>query len=257
MIFSLASSLATFGLLTQCVKARSCVQTQEPATPIQQAQQTEESAEVAAIELDPLMEAQSQKLVAEVKIPVPFTSQAPYKEWVPPYDEACEEASLAMVEFFLDGRTFTPDAASSEIKYLVALEDRYQWSVDISTLQVARLASETYHRKYYRYTGADVSIDNMKKLLAAGYPIILPVAGRELQNSNFQGDGPPYHMIVLTGYNQGNFYAHDPGTQFGEHFEYPQDRLYSSIHEWTGDRSTILEGEKAMLILEQNISYNF
>lgn len=261
MIFSLASSLTTFSLLTHCVKTPSCVETpQKPEAIAQQSQSVESPVvEVSAVELDPLAAAQSQNLPAEVKIPVPFTSQAPYKDWSAPYDEACEEASLAMVEFFLQGKTFTPDTASAEIKYLVALEERYDWPVDISTLQVARLASETYRRKYYHYTKSDVSVTNMKKLLAAGYPIIIPAAGRELNNPNFQGSGPPYHMIVLTGYNQENFYAHDPGTQFGEHYEYPQDRLYNAIHEWTGDRSTILEGEKAMLILEKDteIAYNF
>ena len=208
MIFSLASTLTTLGIVTQL--------TSPSVAPAQTASQppVDPPVEVATVEMDPLAEAQNQFLPAEVKLNVPFTSQAPYKEWVPPYDEACEEASLAMVEFFLDGRSFTPDIASREIKYLVALEERYKWPVDISTQQVARLASEAYRRTHYRYSGSDVSISNIKKLLAAGYPIIIPAAGRELQNPNFQGSGPPYHMLVLTGYNQDNFYAHDPGTQY-------------------------------------------
>lgn len=254
MIFSYATaSLATFGILAQCLELESCNPgntTRQPGTvpPTVVEENIQESS------FDPLRDTLTRALPAEVKLEVPFTSQAPYQDWSAPYDEACEEASLAMVEFFLQGRTFTPDVASTEIKYLVALEDRFGWGVDISTQQVAQLASQTYRRQYHRYTGSDITVLNIRKLLAAGYPVILPVAGRELNNPNFQGSGPPYHMIVLTGYNRDNFYAHDPGTQQGEHYQYNQQLLYNAIHEWTGDRATILEGQKAMLVLEKPIN---
>lgn len=155
-----------------------------------------------------------------------------------------------MVEFYLRQSDLSPNNADIEINYLVQLEERRGWGVDISSQQVATLAAQTYRRNYKIYTGNDVTIATMKSLLAKGYPIILPVAGRDLGNPNFQGEGPPYHMIVLTGYNENSFYAHDPGTQFGAHYEYPQDVIQNAIHEWTGSKETVYEGGKAMLVLD-------
>ena len=40
----------------------------------------------------------------QASIRVPFTSQAPYKDWDDPYQEACEEASVIMVDYFLGGK---------------------------------------------------------------------------------------------------------------------------------------------------------
>ncbi len=58
-------------------------------------------------------------------------------------------------------------------------------------------------------------------------------------------------MIILTGYDRNNFIAHDPGTQFGKNFMYPQATIINAIHEWTGSKITIKEGEKAMLVLQK------
>ncbi|MCR4279964.1 MAG: hypothetical protein NUV82_00890, partial [Candidatus Komeilibacteria bacterium] len=40
------------------------------------------------------------ELPAEYNLDVPFMSQAPHANWDLPYQEACEEASLIMVDYF-------------------------------------------------------------------------------------------------------------------------------------------------------------
>ncbi|MFC1749775.1 C39 family peptidase [Pseudomonadota bacterium] len=204
-----------------------------------------------AAAFNPLIKAAAVEVPAQYRIDVPFTAQAPHKSWVPPYDEACEEASLTMVEYYLRGNELDIETADYEIHQILAYEEDFGWGVDIGTEQVEQISDDKYGRNTKRYTGAFVSEYNIEHLIAADYPIIVPVAGRDLGNPNFIGDGPPFHMIVLVGYDSENFVAHDPGTQFGENYRYPKETVMSAIHEWTGDRATIREGEKAILVMGQ------
>lgn len=206
---------------------------------------------------DPLADIIGRSIPESTKIDVPFTPQAPHQNWNPPYNEACEEASLIMVEYYLRGQTLTSQAADQAILYLVNKETEKGWGIDISSLQTGMLGHGLFNRNYRVYTGPTVTKENIKLLLSSGYPVIVPVAGRELNNPNFRGDGPPYHMIVLTGYDQDNFYSHDPGTQFGKHYPYPQDTLYNAIHEWTGSKNTVKESEKAILVLQDRRINNY
>jgi len=212
---------------------------------------------------NPLLEVMYRPIKEEVKLNVPFTSQAPYKNWTSPYDEACEEASLLMLEYYINGDELTVEKANTEILKLTDSVAKNGWQVDMSTKQLQELAKKVYKRRSVRYTGDSVTIKNIKLLISAGYPVVVPTDGKKLKNTNFKNGGPKYHMIVLVGYDKAGFYAHDPGTQFGAMYKYSYDTIRDSIHEWTGDRKTISRGEKAMLVLEKgdnyasNIKYSF
>jgi hypothetical protein len=202
------------------------------------------------VEFNPLDEARYLRVPEEVLLGVPFTSQAPHKNWVLPYTEACEEASLIMAEYFFRNQGLDAETADYEINQLLEYEAEEGWGVDIGVAEVAQMAREKYGRQTKIHKSADVTIYNIEHLLAAGYPIIVPAAGRELDNPNYIGDGPAYHMVVLIGYNGEYFYAHDPGTQFGAVYPYEKNSFMNAIHDWTGGRSTITEGQKAILVIE-------
>ncbi|MBI3626653.1 hypothetical protein HY224_01240, partial [Candidatus Uhrbacteria bacterium] len=54
-------------------------------------------------------------LPREFKLNVPFTPQSPFANWIMPYEEACEETSVLMVDYYLKHKTFTPALADQEI----------------------------------------------------------------------------------------------------------------------------------------------
>lgn len=210
-----------------------------------------------AVMLDRLLEylengyVSSEKIEWEkIQLDIPFTAQAPYGSWVPPYDEACEEASLLMVEYFLKNESLSPEQADRELVGMVQWEEANGYGIDVSAEQVGEIAKAYYARDYNVYRGEEVTLDHLKQLLREGYPIIVPVAGQHLNNPNYTGDGPPYHMLVLTGYDSDFFYTHDPGTRLGEDYRYEQQLFFDAIHDWTGSKSTIEQGEKAVLILK-------
>lgn len=199
---------------------------------------------------DPLRDAPKRELPSQVRLQVPFTTQAPFANWVPPFDEACEEASLIMLEYYLLDQSLLADQARLEIELFTDWATKNGYHIDVSVQELAKMATKYYQRKTKVYLGNQVTIASIKRLLSLGYPIIIPAAGRELQNPHFQNGGPPYHMLVITGYDAEYFYAHDPGTRFGEFYAYPIDLLYQAIHNWNGSKETVAKGMKAMMVLE-------
>lgn len=197
---------------------------------------------------------------AEEKIPdkflidVPFTSQAPFAKWDELHEESCEEASIVMVKYFLDKKNLSTQIAEKEIQDLVKFQiKKYGDYKDSNAEQTARLYSDFYGQPeddlkmkvIYNFERND-----LKRYLARGYPIIIPAAGRLLGNPNFTAPGPLYHNLVLIGYEGDTIIANDPGTKRGHGYKYDIDVLYKAIHDFTGKKSDIEKGEKAMIVLE-------
>jgi len=189
----------------------------------------------------------SSSLPRSVLIEVPFASQAPFGNWDMPYQEACEEASLILVHHYLTGTPLSNDIMDKEILTLVAWEDAQVIPVDIGVDDVATLAEE-----YFGYDSLvieEVTEERLKRELAAGHPIIVPAAGQMLGNPYFSGDGPPYHMLVVIGYDGDQFITNDVGTRRGAKFRYDADVLLDAIHDWTGKKEYANQGRKVMLRL--------
>jgi hypothetical protein len=181
-------------------------------------------------------------------ITVPFSPQAPFAKWDPLHEEACEEMSLIMVDRFLRGTSLSLNEAEVEVQKLIAWETDEGYGNDVNISQLGSIAEEYYgHRARVI---ENVTSDMIKSELAAGHPVIVPAAGRDLRNPFFSGDGPWYHMLVVTGYTRDGFITNDPGTKRGEKYWYPTERLMNAIHDWTGVKEEIREGARRVLVVE-------
>jgi len=184
-----------------------------------------------------------------INLAVPFTPQAPHANWDPPYQEACEEASLLMVARYKNGNIISsPEDADEEIWKLIKFENDffgdYKHTTAEETAQIARI--------YYGFKNTEVvydfTIDDVKKELAQGHPIIVPAAGRQLHNPYFRRPGPLYHMLVIRGYTQDKFITNDPGTKRGEEFVYKYEDLLNAVHDWNG--GDVETGRKVMIVIK-------
>ncbi|NLG07507.1 hypothetical protein GX553_03580 [Candidatus Peribacteria bacterium] len=231
-------------------------QTSSAGASISSASSATEAAQLST-HFDPLHAAPpAAALPQQIRLAVPFTPQAPHANWEPPFDEACEEASLLMVDAALRGEaTLSKQEASDRIRAMVEWQDTHSYVLDITAEQTARVAEEYLGRDAAVYMDADVTADSIRRLLAAGYPVIIPAAGQMLGNPYFSGEGPPYHMLVITGYEPGGFLrapqfiTNDPGTRRGQGYQYDEETIIFAIHDWTGSTETIREGRRAMLVL--------
>lgn len=200
--------------------------------------------------LAPTTPTPSQKQLSQsANLNVPFTSQAPSTNWDLPFKEACEEASLIMVDKFYKGQSFqSASETEDEIKKIVAFEEqKLGFRLDTDAKQTAQILKD-----YFGYTNVrvayDITIDDIKKELDQGRPVIIPAAGRMLGNPYYRQPGPLYHMLVVKGYTSTKFITNDPGTRHGKDFTYSFDTFYNAIHDW--NNGNVENGRKAMIVVD-------
>lgn len=184
---------------------------------------------------------------------VPFTCQAPYQNWNMPWQEACEEAGLIMIDHYLKGEYLNSeipkDVANQEILDMVDWQVK-NWGghYDITAKEIADLA-----KQYYNYQNIevkyDITIDDIKRELAQGNPVLVPAAGQLLDNPHFTAPGPIYHVVDIVGFDENGFITNDPGIWQGFKFRYAFDNLYNAIHDF--DPNSMLNGKKAMVVIKK------
>ena len=189
-------------------------------------------------------------LPAEVNLAVPFVVQAPYGNWEDPYGEFCEEASVLMAISYIRGEKITsPADADAKMLAIKAFEDkRFGYYKDTNAAETAAIIKE-----FYKYNNVALvpnpTASDIKNALAAGKPVIIPVAGRMLGNPYFTAPGPIYHMLVIKGYTKdGKFITNDPGTRRGADFLYSEATIMNAIHDWPGSER-IDQGKRVVIVV--------
>lgn len=185
------------------------------------------------------------------KIVVPFTSQAPEGNWQEPWQNACEEASVVMIQNFYKDEGLTVEKARQQILAVFKLKK--------TTAPVSK--DESLERIVEIINSGDLNwqarvVDNpnltaIKDELAANHPVIAPVYAPLLSNPNYTSPGPAYHVIVITGYDDasGEFITNDPGTDEGENYRYPYEVLMTALHDYLANKD-YTAGAKRVLFTE-------
>ncbi len=187
-----------------------------------------------------------------VNLAVPFVSQAPFKVWDAIHEETCEEADMIMVDkYFKKEKTINLAEADQLMNKIIEWEKvnlgRYE---DTNADEIARTLREFFGYKNVRLV-YDPTVADLKEILAKGFPILVPADGKQLLNPNFKHGGPPYHVVVLHGYDaKGNWITNDPGTRLGNGFLYPEKNLMTAMHDYVpGDTA---HGQKVVVVVEPN-----
>lgn len=194
-----------------------------------------------------------------VFLKVPFTSQAPLREWSDKrFGDGCEEASVIMaVKWLRDEKIGT---SSQEIKKvrdeIVKLADYQQKEYNNYHDTSAKDTGDRLLKGYYEYDSYVIknvtSSQAIIKELERGNLVILPTNGRALANPYFSPPGPDRHMLVVKGYDYKNasFITNDPGTRRGESYKYPEKRLFLAINDYpSGNHLPITKNSKKMLVV--------
>lgn len=197
---------------------------------------------------------ETQELPVEINLRVPFTSQAPEANWDEPWQDACEEAAVLMLDAYYKGYGLSPLFARDEILKMVAWQDERGWGYSIPIEQI-----KTFVEEYIGFGNFLVpvsqfqiiekpTVQQIKSFIASGHPVLVAADGQVLGNPYFSGDGPVYHALIIRGYTATHFIVNDPGTKRGENFEYEYDILMNAIHDWNdGDvkkgKSVVLVGD--------------
>ena len=180
------------------------------------------------------------------EIEVPFTSQAPAGDWSQPWKDACEETSIYMVASFYAGDDIKREEAIKKIREILKTKNEtFKVSKDESLATIAELIDELGLPWNARIV-YDPTVDDLKKELSEGRPIIVPVYAPALGNP-YYGGGVYYHVLVLTGYDDADdvFVVNDPGTKRGEGLRFKYDTFMGAIHDL--NPKDLDAGKKAVL----------
>lgn len=187
-----------------------------------------------------------QQLPDTIQLAVPFTSQAPEKNWDHPWQDACEEAAVLMLDAYYKDYGLSPLFAKDEILKMVAWEESQGWGGSIEISKIAQLAEDVTGKRARIISHP--TAEDIRELLASGTPVLAVADGKALPNPHFSGDGPEYHALIIRGYTATTFITNDPGTQFGENFEYTYSDLLAALRDW--NNGDVKNGVPVVLVLE-------
>lgn len=183
---------------------------------------------------------------------VSFQPQAPFAVWDEVHEDTCEEASVVMAVYYKKGKSLDPQTMEDELLKLVDWQNqKFGYFKDTTAHETATMAQEYYGLKTRLIR--DFSIDDLKKELSGGKLVLLPAAGQKLGNPFYKQPGPPYHMIVLRGYDSQFIYTNDPGTKRGENYKYYPQIILNAAADWPGSDEEILSDSpksKVAIVIE-------
>lgn len=168
-----------------------------------------------------------------LNLQVPFYSQAPFSNWDYPWQEACEEASIALVANLYLEKNWTREEFNEELLRLVDWEMNQFGAYEHTTLaQTVEMITKNYGLPTQIIENP--SFEDLMKSINAGRLLVAPFAGKMLENPNFNNGGPVYHMLVIKGYEASTqtVITHDVGTRNGEDYKYEWTVLQTALHDW-------------------------
>lgn len=188
-----------------------------------------------------------------INLAVPFTSQAPTGNWEQPWQDACEEASVLMVDYYYQNKNIPEKEKTDQILFDMVAWQEKNWQGHFD-LPVAKLAD--YVALHYDYDFEivdDITVENIKEFLDKGLPVIVPADGKKLDNPYFSNGGPEYHMLVIKGYleEEQKFISNDPGTRRGADFLYDYDNMMDSIADWDNELHSTTGPKRALILYKK------
>ena len=101
-----------------------------------------------------------------------FVPQAPEKNWSQPWQDACEEAAILTVHYYLENKT--PDLATMIKDYEELLAE--STTRDINLEDMGKIAKDLYG--YQPQIIENPTIEDIKTFIAVDTPVIIPANGK-------------------------------------------------------------------------------
>lgn len=180
-------------------------------------------------------------LPKSVLLKVPYTLQAPNGNWndATGYGEACEEASILMVHYYLSGKKFPnqmipKSVAIAEMDKMIYYQQKhygYKRDAHEGNLSMERLGKFAKAYYGYDYRVIELTEDNIKRELADGNVVIVPVMTaplRDLGGGNY-ASGNVYHVVPIVGYTSKGVITNDEGFGPGQNYFYKWSVIFKAI----------------------------
>jgi len=195
----------------------------------------------------------AEPVLSFTNLTVPFTPQAPQADWSQPWQDACEESSILMVDHFYASKTLDTETARQGILQVLKIKNGYfGWSYDENADKIVSLINNFFPWEAKKIQNP--TREQIKQEIDNGRPVILPTYGKALYNPFFLRGGPFYHVGVISGYDDKTqeFIVQEPGTRRGLDFRYSYDRIETAMHDFLPFGQTMY-GDKVVIFTSPNI----
>lgn len=187
----------------------------------------------------PPTEAKNKELPNQAYLKVPFITQAPLEtevNWTL-HEESCEEAATLQAYLYEIGETMTREEANTEILDMIEWQKKEKNFGKHKDLYADDM--QKFITGYYGLTELeieiiyDAEIEDIKKIIASGHPVIVPITGDILNNPYYPYPG--YHMLTVIGYTEDRIITNDNGTRRGADFSYDTEIFEAAMKDAGGD----------------------
>lgn len=170
-------------------------------------------------------------------LPVLYINEAPSGNWSGPWKNACEEASIAMVDYYYRGKRSVSIREAEE--YMTILFEKQ------NSLYGSNANSDAVQFKYLidNFTSFNAqivrnpTIEQIKEQIDLKHPVISLHYGFALENPNipFLRTGSSYHTMAIIGYDDAarQFIVNDDGDiKAGAGHRYGYELFMNSLHDY-------------------------
>lgn len=198
-----------------------------------------------------------------IKLKVPYTSEIPNGSWTKPWNNACEVASIIMVQGYYYGyEATTKKIAMRDMAPLFKIEDKiFGSNADTDAARTAKLISE--HTDIVATIKKNPTLEEIKNELNQGHPVIPMLNMKKIINKNhrFRAGGSYYHVFVIIGYDDSTseFITNDNGDSItGASLRYKYDAIMNNLHDFNYKTkradgiATVLFTDSKILFKEKN-----
>lgn len=184
----------------------------------------------------------------DINLNVPYTSQAPERNWADPWQNACEEAAVLMIDAYVRGYGLSPLSAKDELLRMVQWEENQNMFISLNAVEVKKIFTDYLHYKKAVKVITNPTVEQIKQLLNEGKPVLALAHGKTLGNKYYSNGGPDYHALVIRGYTNDSFITNDPGVNRGVNFIFPIENIMKSLRDWNdGD---VKNGTPVIIVVE-------
>lgn len=178
-----------------------------------------------------------EKKIADVVFDIPYVNEAPLGVFAGPWKNACEEASITMVEgYYLGKKTIENKEAEEFMNMLFEKENiLYGSNSNSDAARTAEIINK--YSSYSAFIKENPTLEEIKSEINQGRPVLTPNYGFGLKNPNipFLLSGSSYHMVVVIGYNDQTreFITNDSGdAKTGTGYRYGYDLFMSTVRDY-------------------------
>ena len=171
--------------------------------------------------------------IKKISLSVPFIIEIPDGTWTGNWKNACEEASMAMVDQYYQGTNSIGRQASKKIMLPLFSYQNSVWgsNSDSNATRTAKIIEANLDFK--ATIKRNPTIDEIKDELRAGRPVISFHYAKYLPNPGhrFRANGSYFHVMVISGFDDTTeeFITEDPGAENGLDYRYGYDTFMSTL----------------------------